>query len=377
MKKISIITRSYPPNKGINGLLANELSGYLINNGIEVDIICIEGVSDGNKEEEKPNGNIHSIPPLNDKSTKFKKTLSLLFEGYKLIKKAKSLDSDLIIVTTSPPLLPFWSSLMLKKRKWALWAFDLFPEGLAISNLMNEKGVLYKILYKYTYKTPPNILLALGENQAKYIKEKYNKEIETLILPAGVLLNPDEVKKGTKPDWKDDSEITLGYFGNIGIAHNPSYLKAIIDFVENNDNYNFILSLYGVYSEEIKHYAKDKKSILIQEGGIAEEHLKHIDIHVVSLKSSWTHIAVPSKAVTAISCGRPILFCGKEESDNWQMFKESAWLIKENEDIQAQIQFLLNELSPKKIEEKAKKTPSIYEDLKKQVIETYESLIKI
>ncbi len=377
MKKATIITRSYPPNKGINGLLANEMAGCFLGKGVAVDIICITGESVGNKKEEIPNGNIHSIKPLNNKSNKIKKTLSLLFEGLKLIRKAKSLNSDLIIITTSPPLLPLWASLLLKKRKWALWSFDLFPEGLAIGGLMNPKGWLYKLLLKLTYKNAPSYLIALGEEQAQFIQQQYKKKIKTFILPAGVLLHQEKSESINTPTWMDTSKITLGYFGNLGIAHNSKYIKSIIDFVDTHSDFRFVISTYGIHADEVKGYAKLKSNIVVIDGGIPEEDLKYIDIHVVSLKSSWTHIAVPSKAVTAISSGRPILFCGDEKSDNWQMFKTCGWLVQENRDISLQLDEIFGQLSVLNIEEKASHADEIYADLKEQVLKTYDKIVEI
>src|SRR5690606_23624403 len=55
-----------------------------------------------------------------------------------------------------------------------------------------------------------------------------------------------------------------------------------------------------------------------------------IDIHLVTLRTSWTHIAVPSKAVSAVSLGCPILFCGSPESDNWYLLQKAGWFIPED-----------------------------------------------
>ena len=86
--------------------------------------------------------------------------------------------------------------------------------------------------------------------------------------------------------------------------------------------------------------------------------------------------AVPSKAVTAISTGRPIVFCGSEASDNWQMFKSAAWFIPENEQMKNEVERLLAGIDREQIESKAALTKDIVIRLKQQVLNTYNQIGK-
>lgn len=378
MRKITIITRSYPPSKGINGVLANEMAAHLIPKGAEVNIICIQEAAEGNKEQVEPVGIIHPIKPINNKNNKVKKTISLIFEGYRMLKKAKTIQSDLIICTTSPPLLPFWASILLKNKNWALWSFDLFPEGFPASKMMKADSLLYKFLFHTTYKNAPKSLIALGQKQAEFIQQNYRKKIPTVLLPAGVLLDKETKKTDEIPSWKQTNDkILLGYFGNVGVPHNPVFLKKLIDAVENSSRFYFILSVYGIFADEVKEYAKGKENIIVHDGGLPEEHLAYIDVHVVSLITEWTHIAVPSKALTAISVGRPILFCGSEESDNWQMFKNCGWLIDEKNNMDAQIKDFLSSLNKETILTKSTKTSSHYAELQAMVLKSFDDIMTL
>lgn len=377
-KELTILTRHYPPNKNINGVLACEMAEFLLNeHNIKTNIVCIDTNSAGNKSKVNPIGNIIRIKPLMKGKNKFSRLISLIFDGYSIIKYAKKhFSNTLIICTTSPPLLPFWASKVLRNNsKWALWSLDLFPEGFAANSQLSKNSILYKYLFQQTYKTPPNYLIALGNKQADSINLKYKTEIPVFILPAGVLLNKDSIIKSKKPYWYDENKIILGYFGNIGIAHNKFFILAILKNI--TDSQKFILSCYGVFSDDVKKIAKKYKNVTIITGGIPEEELSFIDIHLVSLNSRWTHTAVPSKAVSAISSGRPILFCGSNESDNWQMFKDAGWFINDNENIeQSCIKFLEN-ISKEQIYLKAKNTFSINKSLQEKVINTYNSIAEI
>lgn len=377
MKKITIVLRHYPPSKNINGILADQMAQYLIrDSNVEIKVFCMDISEKGNLSTVNPTGNVTRVKQKFSNNTKFGKLFNMLYDGYILIKKSKEYPSDLIICTSSPPLLPMWASMLLKKKKWAFWSLDLFPEGFVSADTIKASNWIYRFLLRKTYKNAPDLLISLGNEQAQYILEQYKEPVPVIVLPAGVSLEEGQtVSDESKPDWYDPGKITLGYFGNAGQAHNPDFIREMIR-VSGIHGFQFILSVYGIRAEEIKAFARNFNHVVIVENGIAQEHLKYIDVHLVTLRTSWTHAAVPSKAVTAISTGRPIVFCGSERSDNWQMFKEAAWFIPENESMNTEIMHFLEEIDRDQIAVKAARTKNIIGSLKQQVLDAYSEIPK-
>lgn len=377
MKKITIVLRHYPPSKNINGILADQMAQYLIrDSNVEIKVFCMDITEKGNLSSVNPTGNVTRIKQKFSNNNKFGKLFNMLCDGYILIKRSKKYPSDLIICTSSPPLLPMWASMLLKKKKWAFWSLDLFPEGFVSADTIKESSWIYRFLLRKTYKNPPDLLIALGEEQAKYIQKHYRNPVQVMILPAGVTLEEEQGNRDEgKPVWYNPAKITLGYFGNAGQAHNPDFIKEMIR-ISGEHTFQFILSVYGINAEEIKNFARNFEHVVIVEDGIAQEHLKCIDIHLVTLRRSWTHAAVPSKAVTAISTGRPIVFCGSEDSDNWHMFKSAAWFIPEGKNMKSEVERLLLGIDREQIESKAALTKDIVIRLKQQVLNTYTQIGK-
>ncbi len=355
------------------------MAEYLITDSdVEVTIFCMDADADGNTSSIEVFGKVVRLKQRFSSDNKIGKLLNMFYDGYILIKKSKKHPSDLIICTSSPPLLPFWASGMLKKkRKWAFWSLDLFPEGFVSANTVKESNLGYRFLKKRTYRHSPDLLIALGEEQARHIQQNYHRQIPTIILPAGVTLDEttNESVQDDKPTWYNPDVITLGYFGNVGQAHNPEFIKGMIS-ASAREGFQFVLSVYGINAEEIKEYARNFNHAVIVENGLAQHHLQYIDVHLVSLRTSWTHAAVPSKAVTAISTGRPILFCGSEHSDNWQMFKDAAWFIPETEDMKNEIERFISDISKEEITSKAVLTKNIIVTLKQQVLDAYSQIGK-
>ncbi len=372
--KITFITRHYAPSANINGESVRDMVKYLSDKfQIESNVICMNKIDNHGAANRESVGKVIRIKSIYQGQKAIFRFFAFLYDGFVLTRKALKHKDTLIVCTTSPPMLPFWASVLFKKRiQWVLWSFDLFPEGFNATNLISAKNPFYRWVIKKTYQNNPTFLIALGSQQAKYIKEKYQKEIPTLILPCGV---PFFQNKSDKiPNWWQGDKLTLGYCGNLNDAHNPEFLKSIIDAMDPN-KHQIVLALYGNRAEEVKRYGKDKPGVILVER-VPREQLHFIDIHVVTLRKKWTHIAVPSKAVSAIFMGGTILFCGDKSSDNWHMFKEAGWFVDENNQMSQSVKQFFANLTSDSVQQRKAKTPELIEKLQNYVLNTYEDIAK-
>jgi hypothetical protein len=258
------------------------------------------------------------------KDASIKKFIFGLFEGFLLVKKAKSLKIKNIISLSNPPLIAMWGSILLKKTNYFYWTFDLYPEAFGAEKILVHHNFLYKLFQFFTYRNSPKALIALGDKQYDFLTNKYkNHNIKKIILPCGI---HDEKKIQTKPSWFDEEKIILGYIGNVGRAHSKDFLLNIIELMNDKQNFKLILSIYGYYSEEIISFIeinKPKNVFFVKP--LSQSQLSYIDINLVSLKDEWTNVSVPSKAVSAICSESLLWFCGSKNSDTWNMFKECSY----------------------------------------------------
>ncbi|WP_255157723.1 hypothetical protein [Siphonobacter sp. BAB-5385] len=275
---------------------------------------------------------------------------------------------------TSPPLLPFWASLFLKRKNWILWSMDLFPEGFAADGKIKPTNRLYRWILKKTYENAPKALIALGPNQAELLRRNYQQSIPTILLPCGVLV--DQSRDKTRPDWhSDDTKIYLGYAGNVGEAHSAEFLESVIRQF-NPEQQQLVLALYGTKAEGLLKLAEGKSGITILKS-IPRAQLHWLDIQLVSLLPQWTHIAVPSKAVSAICSGSPILFCGSKEADTWELLRDAAWLINTDEELDTQVKQVLDSLTHSEIEDKKRSARLVSRRLNEMVDQAYQSIEKL
>ncbi|MES2140625.1 MAG: hypothetical protein V4511_13035 [Bacteroidota bacterium] len=373
-KKITIVNRHYPPNMNITGENAWDLANYLIEkHKIEVSIIHIDRKYEGGGNKREPVGNVHPIKTIYEGKNKYLSYLSGFMDGYNLIRKAAKLNNGPIIVMTSPPMLPMWASKILgkKKREWILWSMDLFPEGFAASNEISPTNFLYKFALKQTYKNAPQKIIALGPQQKKVLDKKYNKEIEHVILPCGVFLDQNKIQ--TTPAWKIyPDKIYLGYCGNCGSPHSADFIKEVMNSID-PETQHFVLAVYGTKAEQLKDYAKNKPGITIL-SNVPRNELHHIDVHLVTLVNSWTHVAVPSKAVSSICSGATILFCGNKESDNWVLLQDAGWFVGADINLKQNVQKVVSSLNWTEIKIKKSNAYRISNELTNLIQESYATI---
>ena len=371
-RQITFITRHYPPNANINGESVWDMVKYLSENyAVESNIICIERRGEGGGSERNSLGNVIRLKALYQGKNAIGRFFSFLYEGYILVKKSLRFRDTLIVCTTSPPLLPFWASLLFNKRiRWVLWSFDLFPEGFEVTKKIKNRNIFYKWVKRKTYKRVPSFLIALGPQQAKHLQQSYKAEVPFMILPCGVPFFQD--KSEDIPTWWEKDKTFFGYCGNINDAHNPAVIEAVIDNF-NPENQRIVLALYGKHAERLKSYAKDRPGVIIVDR-VPRSQLHFIDIHMISLRREWTHIAVPSKAVSAIFMGGAILFCGDESSDNWHMFKDAGWIIKEDETLAQQVSEFLQNVTVEEVQSKKSNTERLSAELQSYVLEAYKDV---
>ena len=328
-RHVVIINRNYPPRTGVTGESACALAQYLRDEEkVIVSIVTVRSAYQGGGSVSEPMGKVHEIASLYDGKNKLLRLLTSFVESFRLIWKARRLAPTKTIVMTDPPFLTFWAALLLgKKRDWILWSMDLFPDAFVAGKLISKQSIFYQVLDWIVYRAAPKSLIALGPLQAKYLQAKYGHAIDTAILPCGVF---DYIAAKDVPDWRTDhsDKIILGYCGNLGEAHSVEFLKAVIDQLD-PAKFHLVLSLYGVRAAEIMKTLPKKTEGISIVPSVARQELGFIDIHLVSLQKHWTHICVPSKAVSAVCSGSTFLFYGTTQSDNWKLLGQAGWIIEE------------------------------------------------
>ncbi len=323
--KLCIVNRNYPPKSGATGFFAAQLVRALSRQAKEIKC-CI--VSTGSFSETQE---LKYVKSLYEGKNKFRRLLATYVESYRLLKRAKKLKADVYIVMTDPPFLNYWASKLLKEQTWISWTMDLYPEAFAANGLISKSSFLYRLYCKRIKKGPPSHLLCLGKHQYEYLEREHYQNVQSTVLPIGLRnLSLSNEKPSIGESTKDKNVITFAYVGSIGEAHDA---EALVSFIKelNREAHAVKISCRGAKSSLVISELELCRYVEIIDF-MTEEDMSTVDIQIVTLLNTWTHICVPSKALSALEYNSAIVFLGSGESDTWQYVSTAAWRITKDSD---------------------------------------------
>ncbi|MEY8612504.1 hypothetical protein AALM74_25390 [Parabacteroides segnis] len=331
-KKIDIINKYGPRHSSITGKSVKILADFLCANGQEVHTFSIDTIYRGQvaSQVQLPYS-VHELKPVYDGNNKLIRLLVSLLDGFRLIfSSCIKGDADIRIFLTDPPLINFWATFFkpFSRSRWICWTMDLYPDAFCSAKLVNSGNPVFRLIHRFVYHHTPDFMIALGEQQYDYLKRNYGREIPHTVLPCGI--NP--IKQGkTVPWWKEKykDKIILCYAGNLGEAHDDLFLIRLIEMLDPG-KFLMILALYGAKAENVLRRAGVIPGVVLTDYVSAEE-LAFADINVASLLPCWDHVCVPSKVVSAICAGSPVLYNASDRSEGYCMFPDAIWLIRKSE----------------------------------------------
>jgi len=325
MKKIVIINRYYPPNPAISGNSACEMVREIAHRKKHFKMMVrhIHAPYAGGYISHAPAGITGGMSSIYNGKNKILRFVGNFIEGYRLVRLSLPY-ADAIITLTDPPMLNFWAGLLCHHTKtpWIYWALDLYPDAFVAAGIVNNTNLIYQYFQKSIKSYPPDLLISLGSQQNAFLKTKFQKDIFSTILPCGII---ETSNSKLLPEWHSKNKTVFAYVGNMGEAHDPEFLIQLIQRM-NPNKHICLLSIYGSKSGQVLSKIENHPSVRMIDY-IPQEFLSYIDINLVTLLPDWTHICVPSKAVSAICSGTAIAFQGSKHSDIWKMFNKAAFYV--------------------------------------------------
>lgn len=355
-ERVVIVNKFGARHPSITGRSSRKLADYLSVNGVEVIVVSIDAPYKGQVagEKEKLPYRTVELSSLYSGNHNLLRLLGNLVDGFRLMFRSMLLPRHCMkIVMTDPSLINAWALLFrpFYHSRLAFWTMDLYPEAFVSAGLVSMDNPVYRLLQLFVYANPPDLLLALGDQQYHYLCRQYRcPSIPHVILPCGVY------EKGATdiPDWRNENKdkIVFCYAGNVGEAHNACFLAELINHLD-PEKHLIILSLYGAKADWVWERIPDLQAVVCVEYVTSDE-LQYVDVNVASLLENWNHVCVPSKVVSAICAGTPVLYNANEESEGACMFPDAIWLVPEGKDFSQVISCFLDQLSVDVISRKKK-----------------------
>lgn len=310
--------RSLPPDPSAAGTLLFDLAAALRSRGWDV---WIAGTSTGKNavvRESYEGVQIVRIPaPDVSKKSLLSRAFSLPAIWVAMLRAVRVCPTPDILVTLTDPPLSVCAGAFLSWRmgcRHVHWCQDLYPGVAAAAGILNKKGAAYRILQGLTTCALKSCdqVVAVG----RCMQERLTK----LGIRSQLITNWSRISPVNK--LPPVEEFRVLYSGNLGRAHDFEGLQsAAILTREHRDGVTWIvcgdgpqISVVGPGIERLPPVPWSDLPALFEKA----------HVHLVTLRSEFSGLVVPSKLYDAAASGRPVVFAGPSDS-------ECARAITENE----------------------------------------------
>lgn len=233
---------------------------------------------------------------------------------------------DLIVVNTTPPLLPLIPSLLhvFFRRKFMFVCYDLYPDLAVAMGAISRGGLIDRVTRftnRLTYRHAEKVV-ALGS------------EMKRRMLAAG--LTDDAGKIEVIPNWCDEdpalyapigcaesgrtpgAPFTVVYSGNMGVCQDMETIIRCAGLLNGRRSRNgetspfrFELAGHGAKREGLRRRVEEAGMEGVTFHGFLmgdayTELLRTADCFLVSLERGMAGLAVPSKTYNYLAAGRPV-----------------------------------------------------------------------
>jgi colanic acid biosynthesis glycosyl transferase WcaI len=244
-------------------------------------------------------------------------TLLLVF------RRRKNLPNVLVIGTD--PVLSVLVAWFVKRLRPSVqvahWCYDLYPEAPLAEGMLRENSLTVRILKRMigaAYRSCA-LLVDLGGCMRRLL-ERYHAPARQVTLVPWALSEPATVLAADPVVRRElFGEATLGllYSGNFGRAHSYEEFLELARTLR-GESIHFCYGVRGNQAAELRAAVQPEDSNVSFAGfapeAALEKRLGAADIHLVSLRPSWTGVVVPSKFFGSLAAGRPVLFAGSRDA---------------------------------------------------------------
>ena len=241
-------------------------------------------------------------------------------------------------VFTDPFFLPLLLYIInpVKRFKYTITLFDLYPETLSQNQVLSSRSFLYRFIDNLTNKVYANAsnVITIGRCMQKIVTNRpINWKQKPEFIP--IWCDTDNIRQKNLPEnyFRDLWNITkdnfvVGYSGNLAKFHPiETFIKAAETLQDRND-IKFIFVGEGAQKRLAQSYCEEKNLTICHFQTYVEREqlgslLAAFDCGLVGLSREQTGFSVPSKTIGLMSAGIPIIACVNPES-------ETALLLEEN-----------------------------------------------
>ncbi len=303
-----------------------ELSRELARRGHDVTHSYVEGYVSGKGKLEAGPGErvtfegIGGAKPV-DNQRLAKRLVREVVRGFALVRHVRKVDADVVLVSNVqiPTLVIFAFAMAVLRRPWVLWHQDVYAvavRSFAGSKLPRRFAVVawaFEVAERWCSRRAAAIVVIAPSFVP--VHEKWGTADKVTVIPNWAPLD-EIVPTPRKNEWAIEHELddvrTLLYSGTLGLKHNPALLVRLARSIQDaGQPVRLVVVNEGVAVEVLREEAArlgvDVTLLPFQPYDRLPEVLGTGDLLVVLLEAEAGAFSVPSKTLSYLCSGRPIV----------------------------------------------------------------------
>lgn len=230
---------------------------------------------------------------------------------------------DVIMISTSPPVVGGFAaalSALLTRSRFIYHCMDLHPEVGQLSGEF-KNPYLYQLLLKIDSWTcsRANPVIVLSRDMEKTLRQRPHGAQMSITILNNFSLPHELSLPENLPVNIAYSDLTILFAGNIGRFQNLDIVIEAMKHLRENKNIRFIIMGEGTAKEALLNKAKSYKAnvefISHQTIEVAKAVISKVDAGFVSLAPNIYRYAYPSKTMTYLELGCPLIVAVESESE--------------------------------------------------------------
>lgn len=341
--KVLLINNYFPPEIGAASHLYYYLAKEFIKRGHEVTVLT--GIPRYNvstqvyhkyyKKGKVFFENVEGISilrvrlPLVDRKNFFRRGIEHFEIAYKLAKSGiKFLKSNYdVSLVYSPPLTLYWTAEKLRKKyglPYILNVQDLFPQAVIDLGHMKNRILIniFRYLEKKAYESA-NLITVHSETNAEIIKKVVKNKEKVVVFENWV--DDEEIQPGDKDnEFSRKHSITdkfvVSFAGTLGYSQDIEVIMKAAYFTKDNKDIVYLIVGDGPMKDKVMYFKDEYNltNVLILPAVPKEIYplvLHSSDVSLATLKSSVKTPVVPSKILSIMSAGIPVIAVMNKDGD--------------------------------------------------------------
>jgi glycosyltransferase involved in cell wall biosynthesis len=333
--RIFFVNRFYWPDESATSQLLSDLAEHLAKNGADVTVITSRlryTSSEGGLESKEHHKGVQIYRVWTtafDRSSLAGRVLDFLtfYLSATLALVFLSRAQDLIIAKTDPPFIQVFAGFasLVRRAQLINWCQDLFPEvAYALKRRAGNtamRSVLHQARNFVLRRSSMNVAIS-DEMRRTLVSQGINRDRVIVIrnwCSQAITPVPREAN-ALRREWQLESNIVLGYSGNLGRAHVPEKVFALVQELADIETLKFLFigSGHGMSWLMERCRAKRYDHVVFKPYQPRERlslSLSVPDLHLISLNRECQKYIAPSKFYGILAAGRPIVFLGNKGCD--------------------------------------------------------------